>query len=160
MTPGVELALRRVYLTQAEAFPPARPDYDYPACGQRGCGPTDWRFDEAEDRNVCLTCLRYEAESLADFVGNPGPRPERIPLSFALDAPKMPPCPECKDGTDRDWLREHGSCVFGCGSIIPWHEAGHGMCPSCKEHSANEAECEICHARYADWMNGTYERQP
>ena len=64
-------------------------------------------------------------------------------------------CPTCGNG-DPAWCREEGSCTFGCGSRIH-HDEG-GMCPTCKEHSANRAECETCGAAWEDWDAGRFER--
>lgn len=51
-------------------------------------------------------------------------------------------CPGC---AKRD---EEGACTFGCGHRI---DRDGMMCPSCKDHSANEYECEECGTVWGDW---------
>lgn len=79
--------------------------------------------------------------------------PDRGPVVTA-------PCPMCQnlDGTvNSEWADENGSCIFGCGTRIN-HDEGAGLCPRCKDHSANEVECESCGTVWADWAMGTWER--
>lgn len=64
--PKLDLAARRVYVAQAQAFPPSDTAYDQP-CEQHD--DSVWRFDEAEDKNVCLDCLAYEVFSMAEAIG-------------------------------------------------------------------------------------------
>ena len=56
---------------------------------------------------------------------------------------------------DAEYLASIGSCVFGCGSTVSddgdGDGVGAGICPSCRDHSANEAVCEECGAAYEDW---------
>lgn len=61
-------------------------------------------------------------------------------------------CSTCqhRDGSlDTAVMDAEGSCTFGCGSIIQ-HDEG-GICPDCKDHSANRFECPECHNVYEDW---------
>ena len=142
-TPALELATRRAYLAQAEGFPKWNPEYPAPShCEDHPC--TVWCFDEGDDKNVCLECVRWELQSLAEFCGNPGPRP----------APKS--CPECHDG-DPEWMAQNASCTFGCGAKID-HDEGMGFCPTCSDHSANEAECGTCGVTWGDWAYGKGEK--
>ena len=70
------------------------------------------------------------------------------------------PCPLClnQDGSlNTDYLKREGRCATGCGGTVPWGEPGHGYCPSGGEHSANEVECKVCGAKYADWAEGKWE---
>jgi hypothetical protein len=60
-------------------------------------------------------------------------------------------CAECRypDGSvNEEWFWENSGCLFGCG---PHVDTDTGFCPSCKDHSANTAECETCGTEYQDW---------
>jgi hypothetical protein len=48
---------------------------------------------------------------------------------------------------------EGAGCVFGCPRPV---DSDTGVCPSCREHSANAVECEDCGTRYEDW-SGQWE---
>ena len=52
--------------------------------------------------------------------------------------------PACCQGTLE---RDGASCTFGCGR----HIGDDGMCPSCRDHSANTFECETCGKRWENW---------
>ena len=55
-------------------------------------------------------------------------------------------CLWCMDGKHAEYLREVGRCVFGCESVV---DADTGICPTCLDHSHNEATCEECGEEYA-----------
>ena len=98
MTPHQLLALRKAFLAQAEAFPPYRPDYDKPC---RECDRDLGRFDEADDRNVCLGCLRSEIASLADYCRSVTQDPDEEPICpngnglTYVDSDEKCRCPDC-----------------------------------------------------------------
>lgn len=71
----------------------------------------------------------------------------------AEDARKGYACPECGDG-DSEWATLKGSCTFGCGYTV---DTDTGMCPHCKEHSANRAECNTCGTALESW-SGKWEK--
>ena len=66
-------------------------------------------------------------------------------------------CPGCQqqDGTpDQELIAEQSyGCVFGCGHTV---DRDTGMCPHCKDHSANAAECEVCGRQYEAWEHGKF----
>ena len=68
-------------------------------------------------------------------------------------------CKTCQtpDGQPNvEYLREEGSCVFGCGFVVSSDEGG--ICPRCKDHSANHVDCPDCGAEWEDWDGGTWEQ--
>lgn len=76
-----------------------------------------------------------------------------------VEALQRATCPTCRmpDGSlNVEWAKRESSCATGCGSVIPWGEAGAGFCGNCRDHSANEVTCETCGQLYQDWENGLW----
>lgn len=48
---------------------------------------------------------------------------------------------------------DEGSCVFGCGRRV---DPDTGICPACRDHSANRIECETCGQAFENWT-GVYQ---
>lgn len=69
------------------------------------------------------------------------------------------PCPTCQlpDGSPNvPFLKAEGACTMCGQGVIPWGEGGAGFCSRCKDHSANELQCEACGKTWADWENGKW----
>lgn len=63
-----------------------------------------------------------------------------MPPTTQADGAAMADC--CRTATEQG-----GTCVFGCGSIV---DSDTGMCPSCREHSADRVECD-CGRSWERW---------
>ena len=49
----------------------------------------------------------------------------------------------CADSLERNGA----SCVFGCNHVI----GDSGICPNCRDHSANSFECDTCGKHWEKW---------
>ena len=60
-----------------------------------------------------------------------------------------------------EYLDSIGTCAFGCGNVVSSDGdddgVGAGICPTCRDHSANVSCCEECGAEYEDW-GGIWEQ--
>ena len=46
-------------------------------------------------------------------------------------------------------------CIFGCGSEV---DDDTGICPTCREHSANTVTCWECGTRWEKWAGQDWEK--
>lgn len=65
-----------------------------------------------------------------------------MPSAWTTATAEMPEC--CADQVERGDY----ACTFGCGSVV---DDDTKMCLQCRDHSANEFECDQCGIQWAKW---------